>query len=308
MKQSNSNKNRWIWVAVLLLFVLVCLSVFILTSRLNPFLPNDEGAIVLNDGSDSNEDTGDDDSATADGNSSTSNGTATGNAEPVYNPDFYVTDGEIAWGTNTSVELFHVFYEDGEQNISVKSDDGDTIIAPGTENSYTFKLKNSGDVALDYIVTVDAYVTPSDITIPVTARLNRYDGTWVVGDLDTYVDIPTFDVAQDTGTIGAGKYAYYTLDWVWPFESGDDAWDTVLGDMAVEQDVILTIAISTVSKISNNPDDTSGLTPPKTGDDSMIVLWYGLAIISLILLLILIVYLIREKYKAKMEEKAVERS
>mgnify|MGYP002514042591 CR=1 FL=1 len=31
------------------------------------------------------------------------------------------------------------------------------------------------------------------------------------------------DMAENSDTLGAGKYTYYTLDWYWPFETGDDA-------------------------------------------------------------------------------------
>ena len=301
MKQNNGNKNKWIWLVVLLLFIVVCISVIVLVGRLNDFMPSDEGAIELNQDEDGSNDNG---NGTSDSSNAGENTGADTDAttEPVYHPSMSVSDEEGRWTTNTEVALFHIFYEDGEQQITVQSDDGDNVIAPGTENSYTFKLKNTGDVALDYTVTVDAYVTPADITIPVTARLqNRYNSEWVVGGQEDYADVVTLDQAKDTETIGAGKYTYYTLDWVWPFESGDDAWDTNLGDMAEEQDITFTLSIQTVSYISENPDDTSGLTPPQTGDDSKIAIWYAVALICIALIILLVIYQAREKRRARVE-------
>ena len=136
----------------------------------------------------------------------------------------------------------------GEKVITVNSGNGDKVIAPGTENSYTFKLKNTGNVALDYTVEVDAYFTPADIEIPITGRLNRYDGTWVIGGKDEYAKVPVLDTAEDNATLGAGKYTYYTLDWLWPFESGNDELDTMLGNLAVDQELTFTIVIKTMRR------------------------------------------------------------
>ena len=106
------------------------------------------------------------------------------------NPGFEVSDDNTVWTTNTQVEIFKLSYENGEANITVQSSDGEKVFAPGTENSYTFKLKNTGNVALDYTVDIDAYFTPGETVIPITARVNRYDGKWLVGSGDSYVDIP----------------------------------------------------------------------------------------------------------------------
>ena len=50
-------------------------------------------------------------------------------------PGFEVSDEQTVWTTNTQVEIFRSYYENGEHIITVKSDDGDKLIAPGTENS-----------------------------------------------------------------------------------------------------------------------------------------------------------------------------
>ena len=145
--------------------------------------------------------------------------------------------------------------ENGEGKVFVQGADGNKVIAPGTGNSYTFKLKNTGTTPLNYLLNVDAFVTPGDVRIPVESRINRYDGEWIVGDKEQYVDVHTLDTAEDSAPLGAGKYTYYTLDWRWPFESGDDEYDTLLGNMAVEQDLTLTIIISTTAVADEEPTD-----------------------------------------------------
>ena len=326
MAKPNNSKTKWIWLSVLILFVCVAATTIAFMSRLDSFLLDDEGAISLitedtsetDDSSDGTDATQSQDSAATqdseteqDSTSSTdtpgtdepdpSTSTTPEVTQPSKNPGFEAGDDKTVWGTNTQVEIFSVSYVNGEQIITVKSDNGDKVIAPGTENSYTFKLKNTGNVALDYTVEIDAYFTPADITIPITGRLNRYDGKWVVGGKDEYANVPVLDTATDSATLGAGKYTYYTLDWLWPFESGDDELDTLLGNLATEQELTFTIVIKTTATESSNPYDDSGITPPQTGDNSNLTLWIVLAVSSFMMMLFLIFYQNKEKRRSCVE-------
>ena len=222
--------------------------------------------------------------------------------QPPKNPGFEASDDNTVWRTNTQVEIFRVSYVNGEQVITVNSGNGDKVIAPGTENSYTFKLKNTGNVALDYTVEIDAYFTPADIEIPITCRLNRYDGAWVIGGKDEYAKVSVLDTAEDKATLGAGKYTYYTLDWLWPFESGNDELDTMLGNLATEQDLTFTIVIKTTATESSDPYDDSGITPPQTGDNSNLTLWIVLAVSSFAMMMFLLFYQDKEKQRYSAEE------
>ena len=92
----------------------------------------------------------------------------------------------------------------------------------------------------------------------------------------------------------------YTLEWEWPFEQGNDEFDTMLGNLAVEDDLELHIRINTTASYSDDPDaEDSGILPPKTGDRFNVKL-YVIIIISAILILI-ISSLIKER---KSEESA----
>lgn len=327
MAKPNNSKTKWIWLSVLILFVCVAATTIAFMSRLDSFLLDDEGAISLitgdtsqtDDNSDETDDTqGSDTTATLAPTTEqepTNNGDATGSptdpstsdttpqvTQPPKNPGFEASDDNNVWSTNTQVEIFSVSYVNGEQIITVKSDNGDKVIAPGTENSYTFKLKNTGNVALDYTVEIDAYFTPADITIPITGRLNRYDGKWVVGGKDEYANVPVLDAATDSATLGAGKYTYYTLDWLWPFESGNDELDTMLGNLATEQDLTFTIVIKTTATESSDPYDDSGITPPQTGDNTNLTLWIVLAVSSFAMMMFLLFYQNKEKRRYSAEE------
>ncbi|MBR5452935.1 MAG: hypothetical protein IKV54_02540 [Clostridia bacterium] len=317
--------GRLIWLSALILFIASAATTVALASRLNPFMPDDSGAIVIN------RDPAVDSAADTAAKDSTSDTAAVTDATPidttaadtgVKNPDkdtavntapdtvpadssdwgmadtvpsthggkpgIEASDDLVVWETMTEVEIFKVSYENGEGTVTVLSDNGEKILAPGTENSYTFKLKNTGDTALDYTLLVEAFFEPVYQPIPIEARLSRYDGKWVVGDKDRYDAVGYLDGAEDTATLGAGKYNYYTLDWRWPFESGSDLLDTSLGDLALTEDITFTIVLKIVAEISEDPENNSGILPPQTGDGVNLILVGAVASGSFILMLFML--------------------
>lgn len=215
---------------------------------------------------------------------------------------FIVSDDKTVWGTETRVDIFKVAYENGEGVVTAESFNGEKIVAPGTENSYTFKLKNNSGSYITYTLNVDAFITPGDEMIPIESRISRYDGKWIVGGEDSWVDVPTLDTAADEGALSPGRYTYYTLDWCWPFE-GNDELDTYLGNLAEKEDITITIVISTtaVSHIDGEPEMEEGLVPPDTGDNSILSLWISLAVGAAIFLIIIIIYRIRDEKRSKTE-------
>ena len=309
MTKLNNAKSKWIWLSVLILVVCVAATTITFVRRLDDFLFNDKGAISLisedtittgnsvGNVSDTQSSLNTDVQIPTNKQDNTNGSDAMDNhmstpqaVSPQKNPNFEVSDDNVVWNTDTKVEIFRVSYSNGEQVITVNSDDSDKLIAPGTENSYTFKLKNTGNVALDYTVEVDAYFSPADIKIPISGRMNRYDNKWVVGNKDEYAAVSVLDIAKDSATLGAGKYTYYTLDWLWPFESGNDELDTTLGNLAVEQDLVFTIVIKTIASESSNPYDDSGITIPQTGDNSNPAILIVLTISSFAIMIFLLVY------------------
>lgn len=315
MRKPKSLSNVWIWVSAFVLFICVAATAVVVAGKMETYLYDDSGAIALipeniplttneeeassgiaSQNTESAEPSTETVSPPTEVQSDDPSETVPPETQP-KNPGFEADDDEKVWTTDTQVEIFRVSYRNGEQILTVKSENGDKLIAPGTENSYTFKLKNTGDTALDYSVTVDAYFTPGDVVIPITGRISRYDGVWIAGDKEAYTDVKMLDSAADRATLGAGRYTYYTLDWIWPYESGDDELDTLLGNTAVDQDLIFTIVITTTATENPDPDAGGGLESPQTGDDSHIALWFLLMIVSLAALLFLIFLPKRRKDK-----------
>ena len=181
------------------------------------------------------------------------------------NPGFQVEDENTVWEGQTDVEIFRVSYENGEGQITVQSGKGDKVIAPGTENEYSFTLHNTGDVPLDYTLEMEAYFSDGEKMIPVVARVVDYKGKYLVGSADSFADVLELNSVREQGSLSAGYIAPYTLQWQWPFE-GDDDYDTWLGNLAVEEDITLTIVIRTSAEYGGE-----GGKPPQTGDFDIVI-------------------------------------
>ena len=76
----------------------------------------------------------------------------------------------------------------------------------------------------------------------------------------------------------------YTLEWQWPFE-GDDVYDTMLGNLAVEEEITLTIKINVLSSYTPDAGDDDGI--PKTGDSGAVLLAFAAMVVSGVCLLVL---------------------
>jgi hypothetical protein len=162
------------------------------------------------------------------------------------NPKLDIYDSDTVWVSETNVDIFRMTY-DGDNGITVKSESSDKLIAPGTQNEYVFTLENTGDVLLDYEMTMEAYVTGTDLTLPVTARVWDYTGKQILGDENNQVDVMELNNVDEESKLSPGRFAVYTLAWEWPYEWGNDEYDTMLGNMAVDDELALTIKINVVS-------------------------------------------------------------
>ena len=161
----------------------------------------------------------------------------------------------VLWGTETQVDIFKSSYKNGRQEITVAGKNNEKVIAPGTENTYTFALKNTDDGWMDYKVMVEAFFTGLDgtgKTIPVQARLQGQ--SWLVGSETEYRPVLELDGVEESSILRPKSHTTYTLQWQWPFEqdlNGDgfiddgDALDTWLANQS--NDVSLTIRITVLS-------------------------------------------------------------
>lgn len=261
------SNNRWIWLTALLLFVSVAATTVCVLDRFDSYAMDDSGALPLVPTNEAKEEV-----------------EQTPRRNTIFvEPEragFEVSDDGQAWGAMTDIELFKL--EDNK--LVIETDGEEKIIAPGTENTFVFKVKNTGNVAMDYDVAVEAFFTPEDTIIPIQGSIRRYDGEWVAGNETKYVDIIDTKHMSDSATLGAGRYIYYTLNWIWPYEQGLDELDTMLGNQATRETITLTLRIKTIATLSSLPDDDNGIKAPSTGDTQSILLWVALGVVAACLL------------------------
>ncbi len=166
-------------------------------------------------------------SATADTAGNTNNSTG---QPKEYRGEFQVYDDAQTWNSETHVDLFRNSY-DG----TVRSDDGEKVIAPGVSNFYDFTVKNNGEIPLDYTISlkVDTYLgeQESDSAIPLEWRLLSGDGT-AISDWREYSE--EAEVLR-RATLNIRRQDKYTVEWRWAFEQGEDEADTDMGNLAVNQ-------------------------------------------------------------------------
>lgn len=306
-KKQNSNRKYLFWFVFLLSVSVVATSI-LTTMLMNKYYFDASGAIDIgpqNPDAKQEQPIDSDNAQTSDittGDGSDIKPSAT--VKP-FNPGFQSSSDGAVWTTNTMVDIFKSSYQNKQGQFSVKSEDGVKIIAPGTSNSFVFKLQNTGDVPLDYAVDIDTF-TSDGYTLPVQARLSRYDGKWVLGDEKHWDSVDNLNEAFDTDTLAAGSYTYYTLDWRWKFD-GNDEWDTMLGDVADYNDINLTIQINTSATETMDPRYAGGIKIPDTGDNASLVIWGTVAICSLVIIVGIIIFMILlKRWDDDKEDSAVE--
>ena len=178
--------------------------------------------------------------------------------------------------------IFCVSYTNGKSQVTVLSDDGRKVIAPGTSWNYSYSLHNTMDFTLRYTMSLEAIVEGLDeeYTLPVLSRVKGPKG-WISPGGKNYGPVLELNNVHDNGVLSPNTVANYRLSWKWPFESGNDEFDTMLGNMALEKDITLYINIHVYACEETKPDVHGGDPIPGTGDDFRIGIWLAAMIISL---------------------------
>lgn len=209
--------------------------------------------------------------------------------------DFVTLDKRsLSIKTNTSEEfdLFSINYRNDVGEITVDGVDGDKVIAPGTEVEYTIRIRNSDKVTLNYTVEPLAEFH-SEHEIPVQTRIINPDDTYLAGSAKSWVTLGEINNTEGEGSLKAGETAEYIFQWRWPFENGDDKYDTFLGDNVFEEEIGVTVSFSVYAQADTTADANGGIFGGIYGSTIRILLFTLLLIVAIILLIVFYV----KKYK-----------
>ena len=123
-------------------------------------------------------------------------------------PEMLAHDGQVNWETNTKVDLFKAAYANDQGEITVESGDGKKVIAPGTSNEYEFSLKNTGNISLDYAMTLGSVFTFTNRELPMEIRLRSGD-RWVLGGDHAWARPEELKELKESGTVPVTVYYLY---------------------------------------------------------------------------------------------------
>lgn len=207
------------------------------------------------------------------------------------------TPGSLRWDDGTGVEqdgtaVLSLF--DSQYGDTVNADNGDKIIAPGTDGWNIVRLKNDAEKQVSY--TAVLYEIKDNPELPVKAELS---GTGLVDTEDYRLPDKVTGakvIRAVAGEIGSGEIRDFDIDWTWEYEENQaqDVIDTLLGDKAAYEEANdVTVGLYIVVE-----DNNEYITPvrPKTGDfGAGMGMYVTLLAISGLVLLLLIVTRRREK-------------
>ena len=142
---------------------------------------------------------------------------------------------------NDNIKLIKVFDDDVEitkntpLNIFANEKfDGEKIIAPKSEGSYTFCVKNVTDKDITYDINFDDEM---EHLINMKYKL-KIDNDYIIGDEDTYMGIDELKVEDFIVT--KDSINVFTLEWYW---EDDDVNDTIVGSQKSDQYYTLNLEI-----------------------------------------------------------------
>lgn len=215
-------RRAWVWIMLMvdIVFVLLLMTLGIIALRVGNYLPEGTDTIFV----------------------------------VGKNPSVEVGDHEgQVWESGKKVNIFKAQYANGEDVVTVLSQDGSKLIAPGTTTMYRFNMYNNGNMAVVYQADIDFDLKigdkkQTDFNFPLQVRLKTKSQGYLIGDESTWVPVDKAVISNHVSVLGASSYEQFDLELQWLFDGGTDELDTMLGNQSVEQGVSLTLGIDTYAE------------------------------------------------------------
>ena len=194
-------------------------------------------------------------------------------------------------------EVFDVFaieYKNDLGEVSIQGADGDKVLAPGASIEYTIRLRNKDKIAIDYTLAPSVSYL-SDIVLPIEVRLIGPGEEYIVGSATEWVPMERLNDVQITHTLPEGEFVEYYFQWKWPFESGDDAYDTWLGSHTGDVAVGANLDFSLHATANLDAGLNGGWFGYRTPDVILVLIFIILLLLAIALLIIRLLQKMREK-------------
>lgn len=146
---------------------------------------------------------------------------------------------------DAELDVFSVQYKNSKGDITVRGLDGDKVVAPGTDVEYTIRIRNADKIALDYTLVADTKML-GEYPLPLEVRVLDPEDKYLLGSAKEWASIDELSNLLHKGTLGRGQAFEYTFQWRWSYE-GDDAYDTMLGDLEDGAGIEISFALSAVA-------------------------------------------------------------
>lgn len=270
-----TERRSWVWIMLMvnIVFLVLLMTLGILALRVGNYLPEDTDILFVVGKS----------------------------------PSVEFGDGESnSWQSGKNVNIFQASYVNGEGVTTVVSQDGTSLIAPGTQSTYRFSMYNNGNMAVVYQTDLDftfkiGGLAQAQYQFPLKVRLYTQNGDYLIGGESTWVNVSEAVVSAYVSQLGASSFETFTVELMWQFEGGNDELDTLYGDTAVDMGVSLTLGINTYAEEHIDPTAKGGT--PIDGAESqeaggtVRVLWLVLLLIFAAILVFYVAWLMHKRLR-----------
>ena len=202
-----------------------------------------------------------------------------------------------------SLNVFAMEYKNKSGEITVHGNDGSKVIAPGTSVEYTLRLRNTDKIALDYVF-IPAVKFTSEYELPIVVRLLDPNDNYVIGNETTWIPLSEINDTECKGTLFKNETAEYEFQWKWPYESGDDAYDSFLGSAEIGEDIGVQLSFALHSEANTDIKENGGFFASHPGKIVVLIIIF-LLVAAAITLLIVYVVLKKRKLKKDLEQQAM---
>lgn len=172
-----------------------------------------------------------------------------------------VSDAEQVWSGTTEINLFGCSYINDQEKESVRSENQQKVIAPGTQDQYLFRVTNQGTQPIRYQIWYETEEKASGMYLPIESEMERLS----VDEAGTGIEQEAEDSKIETDRkrellLQPETSDQYRFQWKWLYERDDDLYDTRLGNLAVEQELKYIVKIHVRAELDSQEQLQGGTT------------------------------------------------